>query len=204
MAARVLLPHPYKVLPAATWRGRRPDNGRRWAIAGVGALAFGALFASALPAEAQSAGPLVQITNGSPFNGCSADGIVKQEQSIGSTLYQNTAIEPWVAIDPSDTQRLLVGHQQDRWSDGGSRGLVGNVSSDGGSTWAVTIPSGVSECTGGQFVRASDPWVAFSPDGTAYFFSLTLDPSRAFQFGVTSGAMLVSRSIDHAQSWQAP
>ncbi|WP_262420050.1 hypothetical protein [Paraburkholderia sp. 31.1] len=117
-------------------------------------------------AEAQVVGPLVTVAAGDPFSGCTADQINAQESAFGSVLFPATSIEPWVAAS-----RLLVGHQQDRWDDGGSRGLVGVVSTDAGSTWTNTIPSGVTDCTGGKFRRASDPWVDFAQDGTAFFLS---------------------------------
>ncbi|HEV2547358.1 MAG TPA: sialidase family protein [Stellaceae bacterium] len=157
------------------------------------------------PAVAQTVGPLVQITADDPFATCTADNVAQQEKSIGSILFSNTAIEPWVAVDTStDPPGLLVGHQQDRWNDGGSRGLVGNRSTDGGSTWKETIPGGVSECTGGSLVRASDPWVTFSPKGHAFFSSLVSNPSRTPAFGVSGGGQLVSRSTDHGATWEAP
>jgi hypothetical protein len=128
-----------------------------------------------------------------------------QEAAFGSVLYPNTSIEPWVAADPTDASRFLVGHQQDRWSDGGSRGNVGVVSSDGGSTWANTVPGGVTRCTGGKDRRASDPWVAFANDGTAFFLSLVVDPAQpTTPFGARHSEMLVSRSTDHAATWEAP
>ena len=54
-------------------------------------------------------------------------------------LYPNSEIEPRSTIDPSAT---IVGeYQQDRWSDGGARGLVASVSHDGGATWTrVVVP----------------------------------------------------------------
>ncbi|AOK16653.1 hypothetical protein WT26_11900 [Burkholderia cepacia] len=155
--------------------------------------------------QAQVLSPLVQVAAGDPFSGCTADQVHAQETALGSVLYPATSIEPWVAADPTNASRLLAGHQQDRWSDGGSRGLVGVVSSDAGSSWANSIPTGVSECTGGKFRRASDPWVDFAQDGTAFFFSLVLDPMQpTTPFGARSSAMLVSRSVDHGATWQAP
>ncbi len=172
-------------------------------LAGGGLIALACTLGPS--AQAQSLGPLVQITAGDPFSRCTADRLTSQEAAYGSILYPNTAIEPWVAIDPTDRTRLLVGHQQDRWDDGGSRGLVGNLSTDGGGTWSNTIPGGVSECTGGKFPRASDPWVTFSPHGTAFFFSLTLFPAQATTpFGSRRSGMLVSRSTDHAKTWSDP
>lgn len=156
-------------------------------------------------AHAQTLGPLARITSGDTFSGCTADQVHAQQAAFGSILFPATSIEPWVAVDPTNPYRLLVGHQQDRWNDGGSRGLVGVVSSDGGRTWANTIPSGVTDCSGGKYRRASDPWVDFSPGGTAFFFSLVLDPMKpTTPFGARNSAMLVSRSVDHGATWQAP
>ena len=158
-----------------------------------------------LTAQAQTVGTLVQVTGADPFTTCTADNLHRQETVFGSIVYPNTAIEPWVAADPTDASRLLVGHQQDRFDDGGSRGMVGVVSNDAAASWKDTIPQDVTKCTGGNFIRASDPWTAFALDGTAFFFSLVLDPAKATTpFGARHGGMLVSRSTDHAASWGAP
>jgi hypothetical protein len=165
----------------------------------------------AFPARAQSLGPLVQVTGPDPFSDCTADNVHAQETAYGSIPYPNTSIEPWVAVDPTTasfpSSRLLVGHQQDRWDDGGSRGLVGVESNDGGRTWTNTIPGDVTACTGGKDRRASDPWVTFALDGTAFFFSLTLNPAKpTTPFGARHSGMLVSRSrpADHAVTWETP
>jgi hypothetical protein len=162
-------------------------------------------FAGALGAHAATLGSLVQITQGDPFSTCTADQIKSQEAAFGSILYPGTAIEPWVAVDPTAPTHLLVAHQQDRWSNGGARGLAGNRSTDSGATWSDSIPQGVTECTGGDFGRASDPWVTIAPDGTAFFFSLVLDPAQPLTpFGARNSGLLVSRSTDGAATWGAP
>jgi hypothetical protein len=176
----------------------------------LGCLARSGLFVAACAfgfdstATAQTLGPLVQVTTGNPLSHCAADHVHSQQTAYGSTLYPNTSIEPWVAVDPTDALRLLVGHQQDRWSDGGARGLVGVVSSDAGSTWSDTIPAGVTRCTDGKEPRASDPWVTFAQDGTAFFFSLAFSPMKSTTpFGARGSSTLVSRSTDHAVTWEA-
>ena len=179
------------------------SSGLRPAYPSLATVAFCLLVASA--AGAQSLDPLVRITGPSPLSGCSADRVKFQEQSFGSVLYKTNAIEPNAAIDPTDPDRILFGHQQDRWSDGGSRGLVGGLSDDGGKTWGLTIPSGVSACTGGPDLRSTDPWVAFAPDGTAFFSSLAFDEAAiTVPQGSTTSAILVSRSRDHGATWGAP
>jgi len=172
-------------------------------IASGGIMALACLIGPG--SQAQTLGSLVQVAAGDPFSGCTADQVHAQESAFGSVLFPATSIEPWVAVDPTDPSRLLAGHQQDRWNDGGSRGLVGVVSNDAGSTWANTIPPGVTDCTGGKFRRASDPWVDFAQDGTAFFFSLVLDPAKpTTPFGARNSGMLVSRSSDHGATWQTP
>ena len=174
-------------------------------------LASGSLVASvcaigfASTVQATTLGPLVQVTGADPFAACTKDNVHQQETAYGSILYPNTNIEPWVASDPTNPSRLLVGHHQDRWNDGGARGLVGVASSDGGATWADTTPQDVTECTGGDYARGSDPWTAFANDGTALFLSLVLDPAKPqTPFGARNSALLVSRSTDHGATWGGP
>ena len=112
-------------------------------LAGGGVIALTCAFCPG--AQAQTLGPLVQVAAGDPFSGCTADDVHAQETAFGSILFPATSIEPWVAADPTNPSRLLVGHQQDRWDDGGARGNVGVVSNDAGTTWTNSIPSGVTD-----------------------------------------------------------
>ncbi len=106
-------------------------------------------------------------------------------------------MEPFLAVDPKDSRHLIGGWQQDRWSSGGANGLVSGVSFDGGSTWTRN-GARFSRCSGGDYQRASDPWVSFGPDGTAWQIGLTFDgngPNRA---------VLASRSGDGGRTWGDP
>src|ERR1700746_4078740 len=68
---------------------------------------------------------------------------------VSGTLYPNTAVEPSLVVNPLNAMNLIAAWQQDRWSNGGSRGLMLASSLDGGSRWARnTAP--VSRCTGGN------------------------------------------------------
>lgn len=142
----------------------------------------------------------VKITGPSPFAACTADNVAGQE----GTNYPNAEVEPWVASNPSRPRQLLAGWQQDRWSNGGSRGLASAYSSDGGLNWTTTVPKGVTKCAKGPYDRASDPWVTISPDGTAYFMSLGFMNDEACPDGNTAGgdnSMIVHRSSDGGRTW---
>ncbi len=123
------------------------------------------------------------------------------------TLYPNSEVEPFVAINPRNPLNLIGVWQQDRWSNGGSQGLGSAYSFNGGVTWQrVFVP--FSRCAGGNaanngdYERASDPWVSFSPNGVAHQMALTLNNTLAP--GQTATALLASRSTDGGRTWSTP
>lgn len=137
----------------------------------------------------------------SPF-AASCDGAV-----ANGTPYVGAEVEPHVARNPTNEDHLVASWQQDRWSNGGARGLGGAVSFDGGRTWSVT-PAPFSRCgggsalNGGDYARATDPWSAIGSDGTAYQMALSFTDTAPNTTGVS--AMLVSRSTDGGRNWQPP
>jgi hypothetical protein len=151
-------------------------------------------------AVAQELGELTRVSGGqSPFADCQADQVAQQS----GTNYPNTEIEPYVAGNPTTARNLLAGWQQDRWDNGGARSDVAGVSKDGGATWRTVIIPGITLCSGGKFQRASDPWVDFSPNGVAYFMSLSFDEDLPTG-GFGQNAMLVNRSTDGGLAWSRP
>src|SRR5690348_1220505 len=52
-----------------------------------------------------------------------------------STVTLNSQVEPSVAIDPLDANHLIGAWQQDRWANGGAKGVVSATTFDGGHTW---------------------------------------------------------------------
>jgi len=113
-------------------------------------------------------------------------------------VYTNAEVEPMVAVDPTNPNRLIGVWQQDRWSNGGARGNMTGVSVDGGRTWTERAAP-FTRCTGGDLLRASDPWVTISPNGIAHQIAIAFD-GQAFEAG-TSNAVLVSRSTDGGDTW---
>ena len=148
-----------------------------------------------------AADPQFLASAASPFaTGC--DGV-----PATGTLFANAEVEPMIAVNPTNPANLVGVWQQDRWSNGGSHGLITGYSFDGGRTWARTAAAfsrcaGGNAANGGDYDRATDPWVTFAPDGTAYQISVSFSGEED-QPG-SSSAILVSRSTDSGVSWSAP
>jgi hypothetical protein len=156
-----------------------------------------AAFAVSAIAGAVPPPPVLASPGPTPFAACTADNAAAQI-SAGSRLYPNSEIEPRSTISPANPANIVGEYQQDRWSDGGARGLVASVTHDGGSTWhRVTVP-GLTKCSGGAYDRASDPWVSFGPTGRLYAISLSFD---AFD---THNAIIASTSTDGGDTWGDP
>jgi hypothetical protein len=145
----------------------------------------------------------IQVSQPSPFApGC--DGVSPEN----GTLYPNTAVEPYLVASPFNPLNLIAAWQQDRWSNGGSQGLVLASSLDGGSSWTLTTAP-FSRCTGGNagnlgdYARASDPWLTVAPNGSVYALSLSFNGTSLAPG--SSSAMLVARSpTDFGVTWQLP
>jgi hypothetical protein len=157
--------------------------------AGVAAVAAAAPFTLAPPVVAS--GP-------SPFAGCANIG----PGTPGAINYVNAEVEPWVDVNPANPNNIIAVWQQDRWSDGGARGLVAGVSHDGGQTWSrtwapFTFCSGGTVANGGDFERASDPWVTFSPNGHAYQIAINFNGLDL------TNAVTVSKSTNGGDTWSS-
>jgi hypothetical protein len=73
------------------------------------------------------------------------------------------------------------------------------------STWSRVVLPGFSACAGGGYLRASDPWVSFSPNGDPYAISLSFLGVQ----NLNHNAILVSKSphgpnVGDAGTWSAP
>ena len=158
-----------------------------------------ALAAAQAQTPTPTLGALTVVSAGSIFRGCTADHVAGQP----GTNFPNTNIEPSLAINPANPANILVGSQQDRWSNGGSRGLRGAYSTNGGTSFHATSTPDVSACQNGPWPRASDPWVTFSPDGTAYYSELvTEEKANPNLFG--HNGQTVSQSTDGGVNWYPP
>ena len=99
---------------------------------GVTLTAFALLFTIVVGIAGASdltPGPLVQVSGTSPFLSCTADGVGTQS----GTVFLNSEVEPWIDVNRANTSNVVGIFQQDRWSNGGARGLVAGVSLNGGA-----------------------------------------------------------------------
>jgi hypothetical protein len=153
----------------------------------------------------------VQVTSGSPFApGCAGPG-----HDPTGTLNENAEVEPWVAVDRGDSSNVAGNWQQDRWSDGGSHGLVASASGNGGTTWNGETFADFSRCPlfahtgnpdsqepGREYDRGSDPWVSWGSAHRLHQIALTVS-QPSFGLGLNSG-ILVSHSDDFGAHWSHP
>ena len=178
-------------------KGASLPQGRRVALIAAGAIAAVGIAAEAWaqdpPVPSVNVGRLVQVSGPSPFGSCTAGG------SPGPVAFTESEVEPYIDVNPTNARNLVAVWQQDRWSDGGARGLLSAVSDDRGSSWTTVTPPPFSRCAGGRFDRATDPWVSFAPNGHVYFQSLSFD----FDPDIFGGrhAILVSKSTDGGHTW---
>jgi len=166
-------------------------------LAGLLAVA-GTLAAAAGWAGIFTASTPIHVSGASPFASCTADS------GQTGTNFANTEVEPWVDVNPKNSDNIVATWQQDRWSDGGSRGLVAGVSKDGGGTWTEVVIPGLSVCSGNSaYLRASDPWLSFGPKGALYHISLSANGGITAA-GFPNSAILVSKSTTGGTTWSDP
>jgi hypothetical protein len=164
----------------------------------VVAVAWAASSAGAAPLTVTAP---VDISIPSPFApGC---GDAAEGSNPGTNFnYPDSEVEPWLAVSPTNPNDVAGFWQQDRWSDGGSHGLVAAVSHNGGASFAYSWPA-FSNCAGGTgdnggYGRSSDPWVSWAPNGDLWSISLSVDQTTA------RNAILVSRMRHGESAWSEP
>ncbi|MDH6145788.1 hypothetical protein P3T35_007849 [Kitasatospora sp. GP30] len=154
------------------------------------ALALAAAVTGTPAGATTSPWPLTLISPGDPYAACDLSG------DGSGTNYPAAEAEPYAAADPRDPKHVIGIYQQDRWSNGGARGLSSSYSTDGVHFTQTALP--FTHCAPGglPYQRASDGWVSFGPDGTAYSSALVFDATDA-----TNG-VAGATSYDGGRSWQ--
>lgn len=179
-----------------------PDGSRRKARrdrAGTAGVVAVVLCGSALAGQAAAApfglGPASEVSGPSTLTACTSGA-----SADFAAAYDNTEVEPQVAVNPTDPDEIIAVAQQDRWPDGGARGLSSWISRDGGSTWTWLTDVPWSACQGGpqRFGRVTDPWVSYDKAGTAYFIGQPIDLTTP------TSAIAVTTLNRSTGSWRPP
>jgi hypothetical protein len=173
---------------------------------GPGGRTFhGAVFSAGVSGDASVAAPpsigatppsaaLVRVSTDA---GVSAPLTAEELTTSGSVTFDSQT-EPMVSVNQSNRADVVGMWQEDRWTTGGSRNLVVGTSFDGGQTWTNAALQGVTILAGGEFQRATDPWVDFGPSNRVYALSLGFDDT-----GPDNG-LFVSTSTNGGATWGAP
>ena len=117
-----------------------------------------------------------------------------------AAAYDNTEVEPQVAVNPTNPNEIIGVAQQDRWPDGAARGLSSWISHNGGATWAKLGDAPWSACQGGpaRFGRVTDPWVSYDRAGNAYFIGQPIDVAE------NTSAVSVTTFDRSSGTWRSP
>ncbi len=139
-------------------------------------LAASVVIGSPATAGPGSVGADLKVSGGSGLTSCTAGA------SAGfSQPYDNSEVEPNVAVNPTNPNEIIGVSQQDRWPDGGARGPSSWMSNNGGTSWSKLPDVPWSACQGGpsRFGRVTDPWVSYDKAGNLYFIGQPIDTGGA-------------------------
>lgn len=120
-----------------------------------------------------------------------------------TTIYRGAAVEPTIAVNPSDPSNIVTAWQQARISNGAALEIGISYTKDSGKTWhKSSVPLQI--CHGGINQRAGDSWLSFSANGKRVYLcaavlNATQEPHTQNQFGI-----IVSISKDGGASWNKP
>ncbi len=124
--------------------------------------------------------------------------VTRQDVASRAGSEDDTVVEPDLAASPLDPDVAVAAAHDSRYSDGGAVAITSAWTADGGATWHHAPVPGLTLATGGPYQRASDPVLAFGPDGTAYLSVLVFDQPACHS------AVAVLRSGNGGRTWSAP
>jgi hypothetical protein len=123
--------------------------------------------------------------------------IAQQDIPPESYSEPDTLVEPDVAVSPTNPDWAVAVAHDGRYPDGGAVDITYAWTHDGGKTWHHQPVQGITKSTGGTWDRASDPIVAWGPDGSVYLSILPVNLDC--QSGV-----YVTRSTNGGQTFGTP
>jgi hypothetical protein len=155
------------------------------------ALAAAAAILTLLPAASASAHPPrgPQVTH--------VGQVDEQDITQLPDSEPDTQVEPDVAVSPVDPRIAVAAAHDGRYPNGGAVDVSYAWTHDGGRTWHHAPLRGITKAAGGVWDRASDPVLAFGPDGSVYLSVLDISMD-------CPSAVSVSRSTDGGRTFGPP
>jgi hypothetical protein len=101
--------------------------------------------------------------------------IAQQDIPPESYSEPDTLVEPDVAVSPTNADWAVAVAHDGRYPDGGAVDITYAWTHDGGKTWHHQPVQGITKSAGGTWDRASDPIVAWGPDGSVYLSILPVN-----------------------------
>ena len=152
------------------------------------------------PHAAAAQTPLARTAPGTAFSKITnVESASRDMLPSSAEIEPDTQVEPDVAIDPGNPRIITADFQQGRnGAFGGSADPGYATSQNGGRTWADGNLPLLTTVVGGPFQLASDPAVAFGPDGSDYAQTIPFDETDA------RSAVAVQRSTDGGLSFGPP
>ena len=167
-----------------------------------GAIASSALAALALTVTAAGTaaaspyvlGPDLKVSGASSLTACPFGA-----SDDFAAAYDNTEVEPQVAVDPTNPNEITGVSPAGPLARGGARGLSSWMSGNGGASWAQLPDVPWSACQDGptRFGRVTDPWVSYDKAGNLYFIGQPIDSAAL-------GISAISATTWNGSSWRAP
>lgn len=176
-----------------------PHNSQRGRASVTAVVAIALCAAPVVTGEASGApfgiGSSTIVSGASTLTACPAGA-----SADFTAAYDNAEVEPQVAVNPIDPNEMIGVAQQDRWPDGGARGLSSWISHNGGASWVKLADVPWSACQGGpaRFGRVTDPWVSYDKAGNAYFIGQPIDVANS------RSAISVTTFNRSSGTWRAP
>lgn len=123
--------------------------------------------------------------------------IAQQDIPPESYSEPDTLVEPDVAVSPTNPNWAVAVAHDGRYPDGGAVDITYAWTHDGGRTWHHQPVQGITKSTGGTWDRASDPVVAWGPDGSVYISILPVSVN-------CPSGVYVTRSTDGGKTFGTP
>lgn len=124
--------------------------------------------------------------------------VTRQDVASQPGSEADTVVEPDVAVSPRNRDVAIAVAHDSRFADGGAVDISVAWTRNSGASWHHMPVQGITTATGGPYERASDPVVAFGPDGTAYLSVLLIDVTGC------RSAVAVLRSANGGRTWSKP